>query len=176
MFDAKQSDTVTGRHPVRVTPLTQLARDGSLGLTRERSYMAPVLFWIANGQGRFSVNGDLRGYTANNVIYLPANLVHGIEIAPRCYGSAVFFANPADLPLPPDMLHLRLHGVRAQTEMSGLIEDMRRDAESTAPDSALVLFHRAALTLLWLRRQSGQVNRPTAGVTDMLRSIARSSP
>ncbi|WP_172330793.1 hypothetical protein [Mangrovicoccus sp. HB161399] len=171
MFDAQYSENVS--HPLRVVPLSQLARAGGLGLGAERSYMAPVLFWIAHGQGRLSVGGALRGYTGHNAIFLPANLSHGIEISPRCQGTAVFFAEKSMLPFPPTELHLRMQGVQVQSEMNQLIEELRLESLSDSPDRDLMLFHRAALMLLWLNRQSGKPHVPSVQVSDMLRAIAQ---
>lgn len=171
MFDAQHSESTA--HPLRVTPLSQLARDGSLALGPERSYIAPILFWISAGQGRLSVDGELRGYTSNNAIYLPANVSHSIEVSPRCQGTAVFFADQQLLPFPTQAVHLRLHGVQVQSEISGLIDDLRTEAQGTAVDREEVLYHRAALTLLWLNRQTGRIQAPQQRVTDMLRAIAQ---
>ena len=171
MFDAQYENV---SHPLRVTPLSQLARAGGLGLGAERSYMAPVLFWIAQGQGRFSVEGAMRGYTSHNAIFLPANVAHSIEISPRCQGTAIFFAEKSHLPFPAQELHLRLQGVQTQSEMSGLVEDLRVEAQGRNADRDLVLYHRAALTLLWLNRQTGRL--PVVQdhrVSDMLRAIAQ---
>lgn len=170
MFDAQHSENTA--HPLRVTPLSHLARDGGLGLGPERSYLAPILFWVAGGQGRFSVHGELRGYTAHNAIFLPANMSHSIEISPRSQGTAVFFADQSLLPFPDQLLHLRLHGVQLQSQIGGLIEDLRLEAQGNAPDRDQVLHHRAALTLLWLNRQTGKVQVPQQRVADMLRAIA----
>ncbi|MBE3637085.1 hypothetical protein [Mangrovicoccus algicola] len=171
MFDAQGSENVS--HPLRVVPLSQLARAGGLGLGAERSYIAPVLFWIAHGQGRLSVGGQLRGYTGHNAIFLPGNLSHGIEISPRCQGTAIFFAEKSMLPFPPNELHLRMQGVQMQSEMNALIEDLRQESQGTSPDRDLVLYHRAALMLLWLNRQAGRPHVPNVQVSDMLRAIAQ---
>ncbi|WP_138465524.1 hypothetical protein [Poseidonocella sp. HB161398] len=171
MFDAQYNENVS--HPLIVVPLSQLARAGGFGLGAERSYMAPVLFWIAHGQGRLSVDGELRGFTGHNAIFLPANLSHGIEISPRCQGTAVFFAEKCMLPFPQQQLHLRMQGVQVQSEMNALIEDLRHESSSDSPDRDLMLFHRAALMLLWLARQTGRPHVPSAQASDMLRAIAQ---
>lgn len=171
MFDAQHSENTA--HPLRVTPLSHLARDGGLSLGTERSYIAPILFWVAAGQGRFSVDGELRGYTSNNAIFLPANVSHSIEIPARCQGTAVFFADQQLLPFPDRVVHLRLQGVQIQSQIGGLIEDLRAEAQGNAIDRDEVLFHRAALTLLWLNRQTGRIQAPQQRVTDMLRAIAQ---
>ncbi len=173
MFDAQHSDSPA--HPLRLTPLSQLARDASLGLSNERSYMVPVMFWVANGQGRYSIEGSLRGYTSNNVIFLPATLAHSIDISSRCHGTAVFFADRSQLPFPTEPMHLRLCGVQAQTEFAGLIEDLRTEAQGNLPERDTALYHRAALMLLWLRRHSGRLPaHADARVSDMLRNMVAS--
>lgn len=169
MFDAQHTDATA--RTMRVSPMSCLVRDASLGA--ERSYMAPILFWIAHGQGRYSVNGELHGYTANNAIFLPANTSHSIELTSRCQGTAVFFADQSRLNFPDQVVHLRLQGVQAQAEIGALIEDLRVEAQGTAEDRDEVLYHRAALTMLWLNRQGGKKHVPQPRVSDMLRAIAQ---
>lgn len=171
MFDAQYSESAT--HGLRVVSLSQLARDGSLALGAERTYMHPVLFWISAGQGRLSVDGELRGFNSHNAIFFPANVPHSIEVTPRCHGTAIFFAEKCPLPFPAEELHMRFKGVQAQTEMAAYIEDLRSEASSDLPDSGVALYHRAALTLLWLNRQS-HAHQPVArdaNASDMLRAI-----
>ncbi|MEM8553944.1 MAG: hypothetical protein AAGF71_03855 [Pseudomonadota bacterium] len=159
---------------MRVAPLSQLAREAGLSLGNERAYLAPALFWVAHGQGRYSMEGQLRGYTANNVIFVPANVGHSIEISPRCQGTALFFSEQNALPFPDEPMHLRMVGVQAQSEMASMVEEMRVESQGTADSRDLVLYHRAALMLLWLQRQSGKSPaQPTHRVTDMLRAIAQ---
>ncbi|MGB0660126.1 MAG: hypothetical protein ACPGNV_08085 [Mangrovicoccus sp.] len=171
MFDAQHADSSAG--PMTVANLGHLAREAGLNIDVERTHISPVLFWFTSGQGRLRIDGELRGYTAHNALFLPANTPYALEITNRTQGSAVFFANQTSLPFPKELMHLRLHGVQLQSQLNALIEDLHEEARGDAADRDQAMHHRAALTLIWLARNSGK--RPPQGqnVTDVLRALAR---
>ena len=152
MFDSQTQDV--GQRPVTAVSLGHLARESRLGLEAPRSYLVPVLFWITNGQGRIAVDGAVRGYTAHNAIFLPPNTSHALDVSARAQGSVVFFGGRDGLPRPSQPLHLRIAQMQKQTELNQLIECLRRDSEDSTPLADELLFHRAALTLLWICRES----------------------
>lgn len=152
MFDSRTQDAV--QRPLKAVSLSHLARESKLGMDAPRSYLVPVLFWITNGQGRISVRDDVRGFTPHNAIYLPPNTPHACEISARVSGSAVFFGGREALPCPQEELHLRITDHQQQSEMNHMIDLMRRESLSTSPLAPEILYHRAALTLLWLGQKT----------------------
>ena len=67
---------------------------------------------------------------------------------PRCFGGR------KDLPVPEDVLHLRLSSLQDQSELNQLVEGFRQDCLTNLPLTDEVLHHRAALISLWLTRKS----------------------
>lgn len=151
MFDSQSHES--GVRPLQAVSIGHLAREARWGLDAPRSYLVPVLFWFTCGQGRMSVNGAMRGYSANNAIFLPANTFHSCEPSNRTQGTALFFGGRNDLSGPSDTLHLRLTSLQDQTEMNQLVESFRRDCTSDLPMADEVQYHRASLILLWLAQK-----------------------
>lgn len=152
MFDSQSSDT--GQRPLKAVPISQLSRKGQWVIDAPRSYLVPVLLWFTCGQGRISIDGQMRGYTAHNAIFLPANTPHACQACGRTQGTALFLGGRKDLPVPHDVLHLRLASLQEQTEFNQLVEGFRNDCLSSLPLMDEVLHHRAALISLWLTRKS----------------------
>jgi hypothetical protein len=169
MFDSQTQDIA--QRPLKAVSLKHLARESRMGLEAPRAYLVPVLFWITHGQGRFMVDTTVRGYTAHNAIYLPANTPHACEIGARTQGSAVFFGGRDGLPRPVEMLHLRVTELQKQTELAQHVDSLRRGSDVAGALQEEILFHRAALTLLWLTAESmdlsGRTQRPDLTPHDM---------
>ena len=150
MFDTSIQDVA--QRPLKAVPISHLVREGRWAIDAPRSYLVPVLLWFTTGQGRFAIGDELRGYTAHNAIFLPANTLHACEPCGRTQGTALFLGSRQDLPLPDGAMHLRLTGLQNQTELNQLVEGFRLDASAGGPLSGEILHHRAALILLWLLR------------------------
>lgn len=151
MFDSHAHDQT--QRPLKAVPVAHLSREGRWSLDTPRSYLVPALLWFTSGQGRLSIDGEMRGFTAHNAIYLPATTRHSLEICGRTQGTALFLGAQADLPAPRETMHLRLTALSQQIELNELVEGFRRDAESNEAFSNDMLHHRAALIALWLTRQ-----------------------
>jgi hypothetical protein len=154
MFDSQTQDS--SQRPPKAVPVSHLAREARWAIDTPRSYLVPVLMWITCGQGRLNVNGEMRGYTAHNAIFLPANTPHACEACGRTQGTAVFLGGRNDLPVPQGVLHLRLTLLHQQTELNELVEGFRRDCSTGGPLGDEILYHRAALISLWLMRHGLQ--------------------
>lgn len=152
MFDSQSTET--GHRPLKAVPISQISRQGGWAMDAPRSYLVPVLLWFTCGQGRLSVDGELRGYTAHNAIFLPANTPHACQACGRTQGTALFLGGRKDLPVPDRVLHLRLSTLQDQSELNQLVEGFRQDCLTNLPLTDEVLHHRAALISLWLTRKS----------------------
>lgn len=152
MFDNQASDNA--RRPFQVVSIGHLAREGSWGVDAPRSYLVPVLLWFTAGQGRVVIDGQVRGYNAHNAIYLPPNSPIGCDVGLRTQGSAIFFGGHNNLPLPSEIIHLRLHGLQKQAELNQHVERLNRGIDDHGPFRDEVQYHQASLILLWLAREA----------------------
>lgn len=154
MFDSQTQDIA--QRPLKAVPLGHLVRQARWSLDAPRSYLVPVLLWITAGQGRFAADGRMRGFTAHNAIFLPANTSHAVEACGRTQGTALFLGARSDLPSPTEIIHLRLSTIGEQTELNHLVDGFRNDCACDGPISEEMRHHRAALIALWLTRQAQQ--------------------
>lgn len=131
-----------------------------------RSISEPCLLWFTKGQGRITIAGVTRGYTAHNAIYIPAGVMHGFEIGTQVFGTAVFFGKGTTVTLPEGPLHLRIREVHAQQELNVMLDMIQREMDSTSPAHDRATRHYLGLLGVWLERQavkaSAEAPRPDA--------------
>ena len=151
---------------MRLVPLQRLAAMGRWRVEAMRSLSEGCLIHIQKGMGRITVAGVTRGYSANNVIFIPAGVMHGYEVGPGVAGTAVFFGPNCTLALPETPQHLRLREVIAQGELSMVLEMIARESESTKAAKDRAAHYYLGLLSVWLERQvlrnAPQAERPDA--------------
>ena len=118
---------------LRLIPIHRLAQGGRWRVEAMRSYSVDQLLWFTRGQGRITVGGVTRGYGSHNALFIPAGTMHGFEMTPQVYGSALFFGRNHGLHLPEAPRHLRIRDAMAQAEITGLLEQLQREADSDRP-------------------------------------------
>ncbi len=141
----------------RLTPIPALAANGRWRVEAMRSLREPLLLWFSQGQGRITIAGSTRGYTANNAVFIPAGTMHGFEMTGRVFGTAVFFGRAHGLALPETALHLRIRETAAQKEVQGLIDAAAREAEGGRPGRDRAVALHLGLVALWLERHAAAV-------------------
>ncbi|WP_296375330.1 AraC family transcriptional regulator [Yoonia sp.] len=109
-----------------------------------RSHDSPRLIHVTKGQGRVTVAGLTGGYGPNNLIYLPAQTLYGIELGTTVFAQILTLPDGESWPTAP--FHLRLRDVHVQKELQGLIEAIERDLKP-AGDPRAAQFHLGLLGL-----------------------------
>ncbi|AMY69190.1 helix-turn-helix transcriptional regulator [Frigidibacter mobilis] len=142
-----------GRADIRLVPIPRLAAGGRWRVEAMRSYSEPLLLWFTRGQGRITVAGVTRGYGAHNAVFIPAGVMHGFEIGHQVHGTALFFGRESDPGLPRTPQHLRIREAIAQGELSGVLDAVQREMESTKPGHERAARHHLGLVGVWLERQ-----------------------
>ena len=56
------------------------------------------------------------------VVFLPPGTMHGFELGPQVFGTAVFFGRGSDVTLPDEPLHLRERDAAPQAELSAVLD------------------------------------------------------
>ena len=138
---------------VRLVPIPRLAQGGRWRVEAMRSYSGPVLYWFTRGQGRITVAGVTRGYGAHNAVFLPPGTMHGFELGPQVFGTAVFFGRGSDVTLPDEPLHLRVRDAAPQGELSAVLDAIQRELDSDRPGADRAARHHLGLLGVWLERQ-----------------------
>jgi AraC-like DNA-binding protein len=140
----------------RLLAIPRLAAGGRWRVEAMRSLAEPLLLWFTKGQGRITMAGLTRGYTAHNAIFIPAGVMHGFEVGPQVFGTAVFFGRDSDLVLPATPLHLRIRENPSQVELNQCLDSIQRELDSTHPGHDRAAQHHLGLLGVWLERQAAR--------------------
>jgi AraC-like DNA-binding protein len=141
---------------LRLVAIPRLAAGGRWRVEAMRSLSEPMLLWFTKGQGRITIAGVTRGYTANNAIFIPAGVMHGFEVGPQVFGTAVFFGKDCDVTLPRATHHLRIKETFVAQELNVTLDAIQREMDSTSPAHDRAARHYLGLLGVWLERQIGK--------------------
>ncbi|MFN0116021.1 MAG: helix-turn-helix domain-containing protein [Paracoccaceae bacterium] len=138
---------------IRILPIPRLAQGGRWRVEAMRSLSEPLFLWFTRGQGRITVGGITRGYGTHNAVFIPAGVMHGFEVGPQTFGTAVFLGRDSGIDLPPDPVHLRVRETPAQTEVGGILDAAQRELENSRPGGERAARHHLGLLGVWMERQ-----------------------
>ena len=147
----------------RLMAIPRLAAGGRWRVEAMRSLSEPMLLWFTKGQGRITVAGVTRGYTPHNAIIIPAGIMHGFEVGPQVFGTALFFGRDNDVALPSSPVHLRIRETQLQVELNLCLDSIQRELDSTLPGHDRAVRHHLGLLGVWLERQTARM--PPEAVT-----------
>lgn len=158
---------------LRLVAIPRLAAGGRWRVEAMRSISEPCLLWFTKGQGRITVSGVTRGYTANNAVFIPAGVMHGFEAGPQVFGTAVFFGRDSGVTLPKTPLQLRIREVHAQQEINVLLDSILREMDSTTPAHERATMAYLGLLGVWLERQARKAEAEPVRIDATRRLVAR---
>lgn len=138
----------------RILPIPRLAAGGRWRVEAMRSLAEPLLLWFTKGQGRITLGGVTRGYGVHNAVFIPAGTMHGFEVGPQVYGTALFFGRAPAVPLPAEPLLLKVREAAAQHEATALLDALAREMEGGRPGAERAAAAYLALLSVWLERQA----------------------
>lgn len=141
---------------MRLVAIPRLAAGGRWRVEAMRTYSEPCFLWFTKGQGRITIAGVTRGYTAHNGIFIPAGVMHGFEVGAQVFGTAVFFGRESGITLPTEPLHLRIREVHAQQELNVILDAIQREIDSDVPAHERAAHHYLGLLGVWLERQANK--------------------
>lgn len=139
---------------LRIVAIPRLAAGGRWRVEAMRAISEPMFLWFTKGQGRITIAGTTRGYTAHNAVFIPPGVMHGFEVGPQVFGTAVFFGRDSGLTLPETPQHLRIREVHAQQEVNVILDSLQREMESDIPAHDRATRHYLGLLGVWLERQA----------------------
>ena len=156
MTDQSQTAATLGATAgqARLVAIPRLAAGGRWRVEAMRAISEPMLLWFTKGQGRITLAGVTRGYTAHNAVFIPAGVMHGFEVGPQVFGTAVFFGRDCPIPLPQTPQLLRIREVHAQQEVNVILDMILREMNSDSPAHDRATRHYLGLLGVWLERQS----------------------
>lgn len=158
---------------MRLVAIPRLAAGGRWRVEAMRTLSEPCFLWFTKGQGRITIAGVTRGYTSHNAIFIPAGVMHGFEVGPQVFGSAIFFGRNSTVTLPEEPQHLRIREVHAQQELNIVLDAIQREMDSNTPAHDRATRHYLGLLGVWLERQSARVAAETPRPDAAKRLVAR---
>lgn len=164
---------LTAISELRLVAIPRLSAGGRWRVEAMRSLSEPCFLWFTKGQGRITVQGQTRGYTANNAIFIPPGVMHGFEAGPAVFGTAVFFGRNCDVTLPKTPLHLRIREVHAQQELNVLLDSILREMNSDIPAHDRATRHYLGLMGVWIERQAKKAEAEAQKPDATRRLVAR---
>ncbi|MBC7739983.1 MAG: helix-turn-helix transcriptional regulator [Candidatus Saccharibacteria bacterium] len=165
--------TLTAASPFRLVAIPRMAAGGRWRVEAMRSLSEACFLWFTKGQGRITLAGVTRGYTAHNGIFIPAGVMHGFEVGPQVFGTAVFFGKDCPVTLPRQPLHLRIREVHAQQELNLTLDAIQRELDSTVAAHDRAAEHHLGLLGVWLERQAIKSQAETPRPDAAWRLVAR---
>lgn len=151
--------------PVEVMTLAQLAQSEAWTLELMHPQKGGLLLWTTRGQGVVNLHGHRRGFSTYHAIYVPNNQLWSLEIGRGALGLAVYIRDSEAANFPDRCQQLRILEPQVQSELTSLIDDMRREIANERPLQAEVLQAHASLLSIWLRRElqdRQEIKRPKA--------------
>lgn len=142
---------------VRVATIAQLmsGTGGSMALMHVQT--ENLLLWTTRGQGVVNLHGERKGFGTHNAIFVPAGEIWSIEIGRQTLGQVAIVPNSVASAFPSESQLLRIQDGLAQSEVTGLIEDMRREIIQDRDFVDQALASQSSLLAIWLRRQMQQL-------------------
>ena len=167
--------TITAADPsqMRLVAIPRLAAGGRWRVEAMRTLSEPCFLWFTKGQGRITIAGQTRGYTAHNAIYIPAGVMHGFEVGPQVFGTAIFFGRESSVTLPSTPQHLRIREVHAQQDLNMLLDMIQREMDADTPAHDRAARHYLGLLGVWLERQAVRAAPETPRPDAARRLVAR---
>jgi AraC family transcriptional activator of pobA len=139
---------------LRLTAIPRLSGGERWRVEAMRSLDEACFLWFTKGQGRITISGQTRGYTAHNGIFIPKGVMHGFEVGAQVFGTAVFFGDDESNDLPKTPLHLRIREVQAQQELNTTLDAIQRELDSDQPGNRRAAQAYIALLSVWIERQA----------------------
>ncbi|MGH1354909.1 MAG: AraC family transcriptional regulator [Thalassovita sp.] len=149
-----QKPTENQSDDISVSSLTQWNRSGAWRLSQLHEHHKDLLIWVTKGQGLALLQGVRRGVGAHNAFHIPAGTLFSLDTGRTGFGLVVEIPHDPMLTLHDAPMLLRIRDVHAQSELTGLLDNLQRELEQNAPFAAEAARAQVTLISVWMRRQS----------------------
>lgn len=118
-----------------------------------RAHQSPRLIVFTKGQGRITIAGRVRGFGPNNMVFVPAGTLYGIELGSTGFGLVISIPRAMAHEWPDSPHHLRLRDVSGQKELNLLLERLEGELLSQETGARRAAHYRLALLSVFFERQ-----------------------
>lgn len=145
---------------IRISSIAQLMRGGAWRLTELHDCDHDLMLWITKGQGLAILQGIRRGVGAHNLFHIPAKTLFSMDLGRTGFGIAVRIPHDPALTLHDTPMLLRIREVHAQSELTGLLDNLQRELDHDAPFMDEAARAHVSLISVWMRRQALAIYGP----------------
>jgi len=121
-----------------------------------RSLDEHCFLWFTKGQGKITLAGQIRGYTAHNGIFIPKGVTHGFDVGAQVFGTALFFGDKAHEDVPKLPVHLRIRDTQSQHEVNAKLDAIQRELDNSQPGNLRAAQAHVTLLTVWIERQANR--------------------
>lgn len=137
----------------KIMTLPQLAGGQDWRLTLAHDRAETVMIWVTRGQGRLLLNGQRRGVSTHNMIFVPSRHLFALDLGRQVVAQAMVIPEETSLPFPQRPAQLRIREADAMAELSGLMEAATREQQKSRALLHSAMDAHAMLISVWLQRQ-----------------------
>lgn len=145
---------------IQVSSLTQWNRARAWRLNQLHEHDKDLLIWVTKGQGLALLQGVRRGVGAHNAFHIPAGTLFSLDTGRTGFGLVVEVPHDPSLTLHDAPLLLRIRDAHAQSELTGLLDNLQRELEQAAPFAEEAARAQVTLISVWMRRQALALHGP----------------
>jgi AraC family transcriptional activator of pobA len=145
---------------ITVSSLNQWNRAGAWRLTQLHEHDKDLLIWVTKGHGLALLQGVRRGVGAHNAFHIPAGTLFSLDTGRTGFGLVVEIPHDHALTLHDAPMLLRIRDVHAQSELTGLLDNLQRELDQNAPFAAEAARAQVTLISVWMRRQALALHGP----------------
>ncbi|WP_158275437.1 AraC family transcriptional regulator [Maritimibacter sp. 55A14] len=158
---------------VRICSLQSVASGAGWHVEAARSLSADLFLWITKGQGRSTIDGITRGYGPHTAVFVPAGVMHGIEVGPRVQGYAVFIPRGMEPGLPRNVMQIRTTDMSEQGEATRMIEVIQSEMSDRREGFDRAVAAQITMLSVWLERRTGRNERAAPARSSAAQRIVR---
>ncbi|WP_085877428.1 helix-turn-helix transcriptional regulator [Roseisalinus antarcticus] len=118
-----------------------------------RAHASPRLIFVAKGQGRITLAGLTSGYGPNNLLFVPAGTMYGMEVGKTVYAQILTLPLAMADEWPEEPVHLRLRDVVAQKELAQIFDQLEAELRSDRTGHTRAAHYHAGLLSVFFERQ-----------------------
>ncbi len=153
---------------IHVQTLAQMTKGAPWVLSQMHTRDHHLLIWTTRGTGRINLHGLRRGYGAHHAVFVPAGKVFSFETGLQAQGLTVTIPDDGRVALPDRTRHLKLAEGGAQSELTGILDALRREIHEDRPFLNEAMNAHAQLLSVALRR-----HLQAEGTTPLVRAAER---
>ncbi len=140
------------KSPISVRSIINLSRQTPWRLTGLRARPQHCFYWITRGQGRITLGCQTRGFGPNTLIFVPAGVVHKIQLGVNPLGYVAYLPAELSVPVAGGPRILKVPTVFEQGVVTGYFEQAAGENQSSKAGRNHAMESYLTLITVWIER------------------------